>query len=227
MNFKKDYSKFYNLVYKKKNYKAEVNYILDILNIKNKNIENILELGSGTGAHAAFLAKKGFHITCVEKSKEMIKNFKTNSKRIKIINSDLKKIKLKKKFEIVISMFHVINYMITNKDLKIFFKIASMHLKPGGLLIFDTWFYPAVKYSKPKIAKKTFKYKDFQITRKAVPQQLTKKIFKIKYFVNIQNQINFKNSKFSEIHKIRAFDIKELDKASKRFNLKKLKIMHF
>ena len=61
MNFKKFYSKYYNLVYKNKNYKSEVNYISRILKSEKKNIKNILELGSGTGAHAMYLLKKGFN----------------------------------------------------------------------------------------------------------------------------------------------------------------------
>mgnify|MGYP001219585358 CR=1 FL=1 len=75
MNFKKFYSKYYNLVYKNKNYQSEVNYISQILKSEKKYIKNILELGSGTGAHAIYLLKKGFNLTCVERSKDMILNF--------------------------------------------------------------------------------------------------------------------------------------------------------
>ena len=40
MNFKKFYSKYYNLVYKNKDYKSEVNYISQIL----KSEKNILKI---------------------------------------------------------------------------------------------------------------------------------------------------------------------------------------
>ncbi len=223
MNFKKFYSKYYNLVYKNKNYKSEVNYISRILRSEKKYIKNILELGSGTGAHAIYLLKKGFNLTCVEKSKDMIFNFKTKSKKIDIINNDLKKIRLKKKFDAVISMFHVINYMTKNQDLESFFRVASLHLNKGGLLLFDTWYYPAVAYKKPETVNKIFKDKNFKISRKAIPNQLSAKIFKIKYLINILDLNNYKNFKFSEVHKIRAFDIKELDKVSNKFDFIKIK----
>ena len=223
MNFKKFYSKYYNLVYKNKNYQSEVNYISQILKSEKKYIKNILELGSGTGAHAMYLLKKGFNLTCVEKRKNMIFNFKNKSKKIDIINSDLKKIRLKKKFDAVISMFHVINYMTKNKDLESFFKVASLHLNKGGLLLFDTWYYPAVVYKKPKIVNKIFKDKNFKISRKAIPNQLSAKIFKIKYLINILDLNNYKNFRFSEVHKIRSFDIKELDKVYNKFDFIKIK----
>jgi SAM-dependent methyltransferase len=222
MNFKKFYSKYYNLVYENKNYKSEVNYIIKILGSRIKKIKYILELGSGTGAHAYFLLKRGFNLTCVEQSRDMIQNFKVKSKSVKIINKDLKTIKLKKNFDLVLSMFHVINYMIKNKDLVSFFKVASSHLNSGGFLLFDTWYYPAVKYNRPKITKKIFKDKNFKIYRKATPKKLDKKIYKIKYDINILNLNNSKKSNFTEVHRIRPFDIAELDKVSKKFNFKKI-----
>ena len=39
MNFKKFYSKYYNLVYENKNYKSEVNYIIKILGSRIKKIK--------------------------------------------------------------------------------------------------------------------------------------------------------------------------------------------
>jgi SAM-dependent methyltransferase len=222
MNFKKFYSKYYNFVYKSKNYKLEVDYILRLLKSKKKKIKTILELGSGTGAHAKYLIRKGFKLTCVEKSSKMILNFKSNLKKIKIINADLRKLKLKNKFDLVLSMFHVINYMVKNKDINAFFNTASRHLNSGGILVFDTWYYPAVKYNPPKKTKKIFIYKKFKIIKVAIPNKLNKKIFNIKYLFNIINSNNSSNFNFIENHIIRAFNIKELDKISKKYNFKKI-----
>ncbi len=221
MHFKKYYSKYYNIVYKKKDYKSEINYIINILGSRIKSIKSILELGSGTGSHAYYLIKKGFKLTCVEQSKDMISNFKVKSKKVKIINKDLKKIRLKKRFDLVLSIFHVINYMIKENDLNSFFKTASFHLKKGGYLLFDTWYYPAVKYDPPKKIKKIFDDEYLIINRKALPKKLSKKIYKIKYDISIFNKKNLKEMKFSEIHKIRAFDSKELNKISQKYNFKK------
>ena len=222
MSFKKFYSKYYNLVYKNKNYKFEVDYILRLLKSKKKKIQTILELGSGTGAHSEHFIRKGFKITCVEKSSEMISNFKFKSKKIKIINIDLRKLKLKNKFDLVLSMFHVINYMVKNKDINAFFSTASRHLNSGGILIFDTWYYPAVKYNPPKKTKKIFIDKKFKMTKIAIPTRIDERTFDIKYFVNIININNLRKFNFIENHMIRAFNIKELDKVSRKYNFKKI-----
>ena len=222
MQYQKYYSRYYNIVYKKKNYKSEIDYIINILGSKIQSVKSILELGSGTGSHAYYLLKKGFKLTCVEQSKDMISNFKIRSKKVKMINKDLKKIILKKKFDLVVSLFHVINYMVKEKDLNSFFKTASIHLKKGGYLLFDTWYYPAVKHNPPKTIKKIFKDKDLVIYRQAIPKKLSHKIYEIKYNIDILNKKNLKKLKFSEIHKIRAFDCKELDKISQKYNFEKI-----
>lgn len=222
MSFKKLYSQYYNLVYKNKNYKSEVNYIINILGTRIKKIKSILELGSGTGSHAYFLLKKGFNLTCVEQSKDMISNFRLRSKKLKIINKDLKNIKLKKKFDLVLSIFHVINYMVKENDLKSFFNTASIHLKKNGYLVFDTWHYPAVKYNPPKVTKKIFKDDSLIINRLAIPKKISNKIYKIKYNLSILNKKNLKKFKYSEIHRVRSFDNHELVKYAKKFNFKKI-----
>jgi len=44
-NFGKIYSKYYNLLYKDKNYQEEYNYIRDLITKHSKNNKNILDIG--------------------------------------------------------------------------------------------------------------------------------------------------------------------------------------
>lgn len=222
MNFKKFYSKYYNLIYKNKNYEDEANYIINLLKIKKLKIKKILELGAGTGAHAKYFFKKGFSIVCVEKSKEMIKNFQIKSKRVEIINTDLKKLKLQKKFDLVLSMFHVVNYMVKQFEINLFFNAASKHLNKGGILIFDTWYYPSIRHSPLQKTKKLLSDNFFKIIREGYPFKVSKKIFDIKYCIEVINLKNLNNYTFTEKHRVRAFDIQELDKIAKKYDFKQV-----
>ena len=107
--FLSDYSKVYNIVYKKKKYSQEVNYILKILNNNKNKIKDILDLGSGTGNHLIFFKRKKINILGVEKSKKMINLANPDIKNL-IIKSDIKKLNLKKRFVAVTSLFHVVSY---------------------------------------------------------------------------------------------------------------------
>ena len=65
------YSRYYNLLYQDKNYEGEVEYVYDKLKNYLPNINQILELGTGTGIHASLLQKKGLSVTGIELSDEM------------------------------------------------------------------------------------------------------------------------------------------------------------
>ena len=71
-NYNKLYSNTYDIFNKDKKYKEESKFIDKIIQKYKKNSKSILELGTGTGSHAIFLAKK-YNYTGVEKSSEMIK----------------------------------------------------------------------------------------------------------------------------------------------------------
>src|SRR6476469_9101325 len=127
--FKTDYSRYYDLLYKNKNYNAEANYIDTIL--KEHNIGNdILELGSGTGNHATFLTQAGYVVTGVEKSLEMI--CASEAKQISnftCIHADISNFQTEKKFDAAIALFHVISYLISVDQLVSCFQCIHSHLK--------------------------------------------------------------------------------------------------
>jgi cyclopropane fatty-acyl-phospholipid synthase-like methyltransferase len=66
----------YDLLYKKKNYEQEAEYVSSLIKNYNNSAKNLLEFGSGTGKHAKFLAKKGYSVHGIEYSHEMISKIK-------------------------------------------------------------------------------------------------------------------------------------------------------
>lgn len=206
--FLSDYSNVYNIVYEKKKYSQEVNYILKILNNNKNKIKDILDLGSGTGNHLIFFKRKKINILGVEKSQKMINLAKPDIKNL-IIKSDIKKLNLKKKFDAVTSLFHVVSYFNQNHELELFFKSAHKHLKKNGLFFFDFWFTPAVKFIKPTKKIKYFKGNNFILKKTSIPKIVKKNIVKVNFVFSIK--FNDKKKKiFKETHKVRHFSIEEL-----------------
>ncbi len=207
MSFNKKYSDIYNKIYKKKKYPKEAKYIVSILK-KNKILNgDILELGLGTGNHAKYLIKKKFNVTGVEKSSSMI-TFAKKIPRLKCILGDVRNVRLKKKFNVVISLFHVINYMLTPLDLNNFFKTANVHLNNNGLLIFDTWHDRSIKIQKLSDFK-VFKIDNYFIKRISTSRIVKNKTIDIrfKFIIELNKKII---STFSEKHLIRYFSLKEI-----------------
>lgn len=206
MIFKKKYSNIYNQIYKKKNYIKESKYIITLLK-KNKVIKkNILEFGLGTGGHAKYLLSKNYNLVGIDKSPDMLRIAKKIPK-LKCILGDIRSIRLNKKFDAILSLFHVINYMLTSSDINNFFKNAKAHLGTNGLLIFDIWNYKAVKNGKFSESK-FFKMKNYDIEK--ISQSKTKKniiTINFKYTLKKKRKIT---SSFVEQHKIRYFSFKEI-----------------
>ena len=215
-------SKYYDLMHKNKNYQKEVNYIDRLLKKYSNNKKNILEFGSGTGSHAKFFCKKNYKVHGIEKSRDMIKNCK-KIKGFTFQLGDICKTKLKKKFDIVLSLFHVLSYQLTNIGLNNFFKNASYHLKPNGFLGIDFWYTPAVIYQKPEIRLEEIKKKNYKLFKLARPLIKSKKIIEVKYLISIKNSQNQNVNIIEENHTMRHFSLLELKKF---FNKHKFKLIH-
>lgn len=159
--FGKDYSQLYDFIYKDKDYEQECNFIEEIFSKFSCKVEKILDLGCGTGGHALVLAKRGYHITGVDRSKHMLKLAKRKAKEenlpIDFIESNITDLNLRKEFDAVIAMFAVMSYQTSNSAIANVNKVAKKHLVQNGIFIFDCWHGPAVLIEGPTARIKEFK----------------------------------------------------------------------
>ena len=218
-------AKFYDLFYKDKNYKKEVKFINKFFPSKIKRL-NIVDLGVGSGNHFIEILKKGHNVDGVEISQSMI-NLLINKvekrklkKKFKIFKKDIAFFKGKKeKYDVAISLFHVINYLKNCKELKAFFLNNFHHLKENGILIFDCWNHELVKKGLKKNSRRTIKLKNYSVIRNGSIKLGKQNKIKIKYkFEKIKNNNIIEN--FNEIHNLTSFAKYQIIKASyQHFNL--------
>ena len=155
MKIFKKYADFYDSYYIDKDYESEANFVLDLAKqTSTPPPRTVLDIGCGTGGHLIPFAKKGLKVTGFDLSEAMI-----NQARKKIKNSNIKaKVKVDdartyrdgKKYELVVAMFAVIGYLISNENFLAGLKTAMIHLSENGFFIFDVWFGPAVLHQMPE-----------------------------------------------------------------------------
>jgi len=123
----------------------------DILKMLKKYIKKgtLLDLGAGTGIITELFLKEGFGpATLVDHSKEMIKlaKKKKSLKGSKFVVSDIKKLSLKKKFDLIISTFSIgTTAYFDDKDSSTIYKTVKKHLKKEGIfLIIGRISYPSL-----------------------------------------------------------------------------------
>ncbi len=126
MNNFKNYAEYYNLLYADKNYKEEVSYVENLIHkYSEKKVKSILDLGCGTGKHDLLFAEKGYEITGIDLSEQMINIAKQNKhKNTEYFVGDVRNIKLNKKFDTVVSLFHGASYQNKNLDFENYLKTA-------------------------------------------------------------------------------------------------------
>jgi SAM-dependent methyltransferase len=118
------YAKIYDALYWNKNYAQECD-ILEQLFENKSSVISILDLGCGTGGHAAELSKHDYRITGLDQSAEMIKIAQSkNLTSCKFRQEDICSYHLDKKFDAVILMFNVIGYIPDEDRLKALFSTA-------------------------------------------------------------------------------------------------------
>ncbi len=168
------YSEYYDLLYSDKDYTREVNFVNELF-VRNSVVHGseILELGCGTGKHAKLFSELGYKLVGVDQSEEMIKKaciINEGNNKLEFIVGDVRNVRIQKQFDVVISLFHVTSYQTSNEDLFNMFETAGLHLKEGGLFVFDCWYGPAVLTDKPQVRIKRFSNEKINILRIAEPE---------------------------------------------------------
>ena len=221
------YAAYYDLLYQDKNYHKEAKYILRLLEENGISSGKILELGSGTGKHAEEFAKMGFVVHGIDLSPEMVQeaNHRNNNNlegQLFFEVGDVRNFEAGKKFDAVISLFHVISYQIKNEDIQEMFKTAAKHLKPNGVFIFDFWYGPGVLTEPPAVRQKRLENKDIEVLRIAEPVMYpNENVVDVNYCIHIKQKESGKVSELNETHKMRYLFIPEiLQFSSKWFTLK-------
>ncbi len=213
MNFK-DYANYYNLLYKDKDYQTEVDYIDKIIktNSKTKELYHILDLGCGTGRHDILLAEKDYQVLGIDLSEQMIEIANSNKNdNCSFDVNDIRTFQINKKFDTVLSLFHVASYQTTNDDIEKYLQTAYKHLNKNGLFIFDFWYGPAVLTDKPVVRVKRVENDTLKITRIAEPEIIeNQNLVNVHFDIIIEQQKNLKLTRLNEIHSMRYWFLPEL-----------------
>jgi glycine/sarcosine N-methyltransferase len=120
---------------------------------KENKVKRVLDLACGTGHHSLFFAKAGYEVVGVDKSKEMIRLAKRNSKGIsgvKFITAGFLDIypRFKDGFDAVICLGNSLPHLLSNKDLKKTLQNIYNLLNPGGILIIQNRNYDKILFRK-------------------------------------------------------------------------------
>jgi SAM-dependent methyltransferase len=205
------YSRYYDLIYKNKDYAGEAEYIQNVLTRHGIHEGDLLEFGSGTGKHGRLLAAKGYRVLGIERSRDMVAQA-DQSDGFTCQHGDICNVQLGRTFAAVLSLFHVISYQTSNESLNAVFSSASEHLCEGGLFVFDFWYSPAVFAQRPEVRVKRMADEHIEITRIAEPKLFSdENRVDVVYEIFARNLVTGEMQTLTEIHPMRHLSLPEID----------------
>ena len=116
-------------------------YYTRLLSIYGIRSGKICECACGTGGLTIPLHRRGFQMTGVDISREMLWEAAQKSRKLGIampfVQQDMKALNLHRPMDAVLATCDGVNYLLTEEDLLSFFRAAHRAIKPGGALVFD------------------------------------------------------------------------------------------
>lgn len=230
-NIFKSYARYYDLLYKDKDYSGEAQFVHQLLKTYAPSAQSILDLGCGTGRHAMLLAKEGYMIHGVDSSEEMLKQCsaalqqlpRNLASRLSFSQGDIRKIRFPRRFDAITSIFHVICYQTNNDDLRATFETVKNHTKQGGIFIFDFWYGPAVLTIRPSVRIKRMEDEKVGITRIAEPVMCpNKNLVDVKYQIYVKDKNSGFIKEHQEHHRVRYLFKPEIDSLLTETHMKPL-----
>ncbi len=168
------YAAAYDLLYDTKDYDAECAFIGSALGARaSAGTVRVLDLGCGTGAHALRLAALGCEVLGVDRAVAMLEQARAKAARdpagarVRFEHGDIGSFRAPARYDVALMMFAVIGYQTDDPALDAALATARAHLAPGGLLIFDCWYGPAVLAQRPETRTKRVDHETGTLVRTA------------------------------------------------------------
>lgn len=97
----------------------------------------MLDLCCGTGRTSAALTERGFRVTGVEGSEEMLRYARRNASAAEFISADARSFRLDPIYDGIVSTFDSLNHVLHLRELTQVFRNAHAALAEEGLFLFD------------------------------------------------------------------------------------------
>lgn len=163
------FAAYYDRITVHKDYAAEVEALSRFVDATAPQPNpRILDVGCGTGTHAALLSGRGFDITAVEPSREMAKQAAGKAPAASVVCGEIADLD-DTGFHACTSLFNVVNCLDSLDSLAGFFGAIAARLVTGAPLLVEAWNPIAVIAEPPERVERTYEDGDRTIRRTVVP----------------------------------------------------------
>lgn len=141
MNAYTGFAEVYDLFMDNVPYEEWADYLQERLKEYGMEEGLLLDLGCGTGTMTEHMAARGFDMTGVDRSAEMLeianRKKEKSGQDILYLLQDMREFELYGTVRAIISVCDSVNYIMEELELEAVFRLVNNYLDPGGIFIFD------------------------------------------------------------------------------------------
>ncbi len=177
--FGESFADAYDIVYGDKDYSAESEAVHRLIARHCPGpSKKLIDIGCGTGRHAAKLSERGFDVVCVDRSAAMLARAKQaiperHDRNVAFVEADMRELALGREHDVAVSLFNVLGFMLGNDDLLAAFRSIRAQVRRDGIFIGEVWFGPAVIASPPEERRKEIQIERGRIVRASTTEHST------------------------------------------------------
>jgi SAM-dependent methyltransferase len=136
-------ARFYDVIHAGRGRDAAMEAALIVGEVRRRvpQAEALLDVGCGTGAHLPGFAKD-FEVVGVDLSPHMLAIAAERAPEVPLVQGDFRSFRLDRSFDVAVSLFSGIGYLLEPEDLQAAIANIGLHLNAGGAMFVEGWVEP-------------------------------------------------------------------------------------
>ncbi|MCY4609979.1 MAG: class I SAM-dependent methyltransferase [bacterium] len=134
-------AKVYDIAFSYRDIVAECEFILRVCEHAGLNVSSIVDLGSGTGAHALEMAGRGMEVTAIDRMEQMLQHLLEEAGGrdyvVRTVNGDMREFAIEREVDCAISMLGTVSHLLSNEDMYAHLSCVARSLRPGGVYLLE------------------------------------------------------------------------------------------
>lgn len=222
--YNRDFADYYDKITSHKDYVAEVDTLAKLIATKAGPSAKVLDVGCGTGHHARLMAERGFDVTAVDISADMIRIATAQPSRVTFRCVDVAKLD-SRGFEFAYSLFNVVNCLDSLDALTAMFSAINDRLADGAGFVVETWNPIAVIAAPPEVVERTYEADGETIVRRVTPKSdFLHQRLQLHYAIGVFEPASTLKKSFSIVHELVLFTPLEVEFCLRRAGFRDVEV---
>lgn len=216
LTYNADFAAYYDLITSHKDYGAEVEALAALIDgAASAPGARVLDVGCGTGGHAALLAERGYDVTAIDPSPEMARRAQAKAPAMTVACAAVADLR-SGDFDVAYSLYNVVNCLDSLEGLLDFVREVGARLVDGGLFVVEAWNPIAVIAAPPEKVVRTYESGGARVTRTALPRpDFLRQRLELEYEIAVDEGTGRTNA-FTVTHNLMLFTPLEIEFALMR-----------